>query len=76
MDAADVTNDAPDATGEAEPIRELCGASIGIFPERGPDWLHYAGDGTWMPRQIKPVLSNGPGDSIQPQCPVDGVADR
>jgi len=30
MNAADF-NDDPGATGEAEPICELCGASIGIF---------------------------------------------
>jgi hypothetical protein len=46
MDAADFNDDDPGATGEAEPICELCGASIGIFLERGLDWLHYAGDGT------------------------------
>jgi hypothetical protein len=46
MDAADFNDDAPGATSEAEPICELCGASIGIFLERGLDWLHYVGDGT------------------------------
>jgi hypothetical protein len=46
MDAAEFEDDAPGATGEAEPICEFCGASIGIFLERGLDWLHYAGDGT------------------------------
>ena len=46
MDAADFNDEAPGATGEAEPICELCGASIGIFLERGLDWLHYVGDGT------------------------------
>jgi hypothetical protein len=46
MDAAEFEDDDPGATGEAEPICELCGASIGIFLERGLDWLHYAGDGT------------------------------
>jgi hypothetical protein len=46
MDAADFADDDPGATGEAEPVCELCGASIGIFPERGLDWLHYGGDGT------------------------------
>jgi hypothetical protein len=46
MDAAYSEDSDPGATGEAEPICELCGASIGIFLERGLDWLHYAGDGT------------------------------
>jgi hypothetical protein len=46
LDAADSDDDDPGATGEAEPICELCGASIGIFLERGLDWLHYSGDGT------------------------------
>jgi hypothetical protein len=46
MDAADFNDDDPGATGEAAPICELCGASIGILLERGLDWLHYAGDGT------------------------------
>jgi hypothetical protein len=35
IDTADFT-DAPGATGETEPICELCGAGIGIFLERGP----------------------------------------
>jgi hypothetical protein len=47
MNAADF-NDDPGATGEAEPTCELCGASIGIF---------LGGPG--MPRQIKPMISNG-----------------
>ena len=46
MDAAYFEDSDPGATGEAEPICELCGASIGIFLERGLDWLHYSGDGT------------------------------
>jgi hypothetical protein len=31
LDAADLEDDEPGATGEAEPTCELCGASIGIF---------------------------------------------
>jgi hypothetical protein len=46
MDVAESADENPGATGEAEPICELCGASIGIFIERGLDWQHYAGDGT------------------------------
>src|ERR1700722_4962621 len=46
MDAADFNDEDPGATSKAEPICRLCGASIGIFLERGLDWLRYAGDGT------------------------------
>jgi hypothetical protein len=46
MDVAESADENPGATGEAEPICAICGASIGIFMDRGLDWLHYAGDGT------------------------------
>jgi hypothetical protein len=36
----------PGATGQAEPVCAVCRGSIGIFMERGLDWLHYVGDGT------------------------------
>jgi hypothetical protein len=73
MDAADFNDDDPGATGEAEPICELCGASIGIFLERGLDWLHYAGDGTTIGAQYvydpghTPVVAWLLAEYLQPQ---------
>jgi hypothetical protein len=73
MDAADFNDDDPGATGEAEPICELCGASIGIFLERGLDWLHYAGDGTTVGGQCiydpghTPVVTWLLSEDLQPQ---------
>jgi hypothetical protein len=73
MDAADFNDDDPRATGEAEPICELCGASIGIFLERGLDWLHYAGDGTTVGGQYiydpghTPVVAWLLSEDLQPQ---------
>jgi hypothetical protein len=46
MDVAESADENPGATGEAEPVCAICSASIGIFLERGLNWLHYAGDGT------------------------------
>jgi hypothetical protein len=50
MDAADLaTGAAPqdEATGdEAVPVCRRCGGQAGIFLDRGPDWLHFNGDGT------------------------------
>jgi hypothetical protein len=50
MDAADLaTGAAPqdEATGdEAVPVCRRCGGQAGIFLNRGPDWQHFAGDGT------------------------------
>lgn len=46
MDVAESADENPGTTGEAEPVCAICGTSIGIFLERGLDWLHYAGDGT------------------------------
>jgi hypothetical protein len=73
MDAADFNDDDPGATGEADPICELCGASIGIFLERGLDWLHYAGDGTTAGGQYiydpghTPVVAWLLSEDLQPQ---------
>jgi hypothetical protein len=73
MDAADLNDDNPGATGEAEPICELCGASIGVFLERGLDWLHYAGDGTTAGGQYiyepvhTPVVTWLLSEDLQPQ---------
>jgi hypothetical protein len=73
MDAADFSDDDPGATGEAEPVCELCGASIGIFRERGLDWLHYAGDGTTAGGQYvydpghTPVVAWLLSEDLQPQ---------
>ena len=36
MDVAESADENPGATGEAEPICELCGASIGIFLDLQP----------------------------------------
>ena len=72
MDAADFNDDDPGATGEAEPTCELCGASIGIFLERGLDWLHYKGDGTTAGAQRiynpghTPVVTWHPSEDLQP----------
>ena len=56
MGAVEFEDDDPGATGEAEPVCELCGASIGIFLERGLAWLHYSGDGTTAgaPAHLRP----------------------
>lgn len=51
MDVAESADENPGATGEAEPVCAICGGSIGIFMERGLDWLHYAGDGTTVRAQ-------------------------
>jgi hypothetical protein len=73
MDAAEFEDSDPGATGEAEPICELCGASIGIFLERGIDWKHYAGDGTTAGGQHiydpghTPVLTWLLTEDLQPQ---------
>jgi hypothetical protein len=73
MDAAYFEDSDPGATGEAEPICELCGASIGIFLERGLDWLHYAGDGTTVGGQRiydpghTPVVAWLLSEDLQPQ---------
>ena len=73
MDATEFEDDDPGATGEAEPICELCGASIGIFLERGLDWLHYAGDGTTAGAQHiydpghTPVVAWLLSEDLQPQ---------
>jgi hypothetical protein len=73
LDAADFDDDDPGATGEAEPVCELCGASIGIFLERGLDWLHYAGDGTTAGGQYiydpghTPVVTWLLSEDLQPQ---------
>jgi hypothetical protein len=45
MDAAEPEENAPGATGEAEPLCTLCGGRIGIFLELGLDWQHFTGDG-------------------------------
>ena len=73
MDAAEFEDDEPGATGEAEPVCELCGASIGIFLERGLDWLHYKGDGTTAGAQRiynpghTPVVTWHPSEDLQPR---------
>ena len=73
MEAAGIEDDAPAATGEAEPICELCGASIGIFLERGLDWLHNSGDGTTAGAQYiynpghTPVVTWVLSEDLQPQ---------
>jgi hypothetical protein len=51
MDVAQSDDDNPGATGEAEPVRAVCGNKIGIFLERGLAWRHYAGDGTTAGQQ-------------------------
>jgi hypothetical protein len=35
----------PDEDAEAEPLCSACGAPVGLFPDRGPGWKHYRGDG-------------------------------
>ena len=73
MDTADFNDNDPGATGEAQPICELCGATIGIFMERGLDWLHYAGDGTTAGAQYiynpghTPVVTWLLSEDLQPQ---------
>ena len=51
MDVAETGDDNPGATGEAEPVCEICDAKIGIFMERGLAWRHYTGDGTTVGQQ-------------------------
>jgi hypothetical protein len=51
MDVAQSADDQPGATGEAEPVCEICGGKIGIFLERGLAWQHYTGDGTTAGQQ-------------------------
>jgi hypothetical protein len=51
MDVADPEDENPGATGEAEPVCEVCGAKIGIFLDRGLAWQHYTGDGTTVGQQ-------------------------
>ena len=52
MDVAETgDDDNPGATGEAEPVCEICDAKIGIFMERGLTWRHYTGDGTTVGQQ-------------------------
>jgi hypothetical protein len=73
MDVAESADENPGATGEAEPICELCGASIGIFTERGLNWLHYVGDGTTAGAQRTynpghtPVVTWLLSEDLQPQ---------
>ena len=73
MDVAESADENPGATGEAEPICELCGASIGIFLDRGLTWLHYAGDGTTVGGQYiydpghTPVVAWLLSEDLQPQ---------
>ena len=51
MDVAQSDDDHPCATGEAIPACATCGASIGIFLDRGLAWQHYSGDGTTVGEQ-------------------------
>ena len=56
MDAADlVTGAAPqdEAAGddEAVPVCRRCGGQLAIFPDHGPQWQHFRGDGTTVGAQ-------------------------
>ena len=51
MDVAQSDDEHPGATGEAAPACATCGASIGIFLDRGLAWQHYTGDGTTVGEQ-------------------------
>jgi hypothetical protein len=35
----------PDEDGGAEPLCTVCGAPVAIFPDLGPGWRHYRGEG-------------------------------
>ena len=57
MDAADlIAGEAPrdEAAGddEAVPVCRRCGGQVGIFLDRGSDWLHFTGDGTTVGAQV------------------------
>ena len=73
MDVAESADENPGATGEAEPVCAICSASIGIFLERGLNWLHYAGDGTTAGGQYiydpghTPVVTWLLSEDLQPQ---------
>ncbi len=51
MDIAQSDDDNPGATGEAEPACATCGATIGIFLDKGLAWQHYTGDATTVGQQ-------------------------
>jgi hypothetical protein len=51
MDVAQSDDENPGATGEAEPVCEICGGQLGIFLDRGLAWQHYTGDGTTVGEQ-------------------------
>lgn len=44
---------AADGGGDDEPVAVCrhCGGLAGIFPDRGPRWLHFRGDGTTSARR-------------------------
>jgi hypothetical protein len=49
-----------DEDGEAEPLCTACGAPAGIFPDLGPGWQHYRGDGAATGRHEVYEPGHGP----------------